>query len=83
MTPELRIDANIDALLRASGSGIERIDANLDAVLIAAGSGLRYYTVPSSIKNMREAMRRIMSDSYIKGSQDNFDALVESGRLKK
>ena len=61
----------------------QRIDANIDAILIAAGSGLRYYTVPSSIKNMRDAMRRIMSDSYIKGSQDNFDALVESGRLKK
>ena len=32
---------------------------------------------------MRDAMRKIMSDSYIKGTQDNFDALVESGRLKK
>ena len=61
----------------------QRIDANIDAILIAAGSGLRYYTVPSSIKNMRDAMRKIMSDSYIKGSQDNFDALVASGRLNK
>lgn len=32
---------------------------------------------------MRDAMRKIMSDSYIKGTQDNFDALVASGRLKK
>lgn len=65
MTPEQRIDANIDAILRASGSGID------------------YHTMPRTLQNMREVMRRIMSDSYIKGSQDNFDALVESGRLKK
>jgi len=65
MTPEQRIDANIDALLRASGSGID------------------YHTMPRTLQAMREVMRRIMSDSYIKGSQDNFDALVASGRLKK
>lgn len=65
MTPEQRIDANIDAILRASGSGID------------------YHTMPRTLENMREVMRRIMSDSYIRGSQDNFDALVESGRLKK
>lgn len=65
MTPEQRIDANIDALLRASGSGID------------------YYTMPLTLGLMRDAMRKIMSDSYIKGSQDNFDALVASGRLKK
>jgi hypothetical protein len=65
MTPEQRIDANIDALLRASGSGID------------------YYTMPRTLEAMREVMRRIMSDSYIKGTQDNFDALVASGRLNK
>ena len=65
MTPEQRIDANIDALLRASGSGID------------------YYTMPRTLEALREVMRKIMSDSYIKGTQDNFDALVESGRLKK
>ena len=65
MTPEQRIDANIDALLRASGSGID------------------YHTMPRTLQAMREVMRRIMSDSYIKGSQDNFDALVASGRLNK
>ena len=65
MTPEQRIDANIDALLRASGSGID------------------YYTMPRTLEAMRDAMRRIMSDSYIKGTQDNFDALVASGRLNK
>ena len=65
MTTEQRIDANIDALLRASGSGID------------------YYTMPRTLEAMREVMRRIMSDSYIKGTQDNFDALVASGRLNK
>ena len=65
MTPEERIDANIDAILRASGSGID------------------YHTMPRSLKAMRDAMRKIMSDSYIKGTQDNFDALVESGVIKK
>ena len=65
MTTEQRIDANIDALLRASGSGID------------------YYTMPRTLQAMREVMRRIMSDSYIKGTQDNFDALVASGRLNK
>jgi hypothetical protein len=65
MTPEKRIDANIDAILRASGSGID------------------YYTMPRTLEAMREAMRKIMSDSYIKGSQDNFDALVASGGLDK
>jgi hypothetical protein len=65
MTPEERIDANIDAILRASGSGID------------------YHTMPRTLEAMRDAMRKIMSDSYIKGTQDNFDALVESGVIKK
>ena len=65
MTPEERIDANIDAILRASGSGID------------------YHTMPRTLEAMRDAMRKIMSDSYIKGTQDNFDALVASGRMNK
>ena len=46
----------------------ERIDANLDAVLKASGSALRHYTTPSTLNKMREVMRKIMSDSYIAGS---------------
>jgi hypothetical protein len=65
MTPDQRIDANIDAILRASGSGID------------------YYTMPRTLESMREAMRRIMADSYIKGSNDNYDALVASGVIKR
>lgn len=61
----------------------QRIDANLDAILTASGSGLRYYSSPLIISKMREAMRRIMSDSYIKGSNDHYDAMVASGAIKK
>ena len=61
----------------------QRIDANIDAILRASGSGIDYHTMPRTLESMRDVMRRIMSDSYIKGSQDNFDALVASGRLKK
>ena len=64
MTPEQRIDANIDALLRASGSGID------------------YHTMPRTLQVMRDVMRRIMADSYIRGSNDNFDAMMASGRQK-
>lgn len=61
----------------------QRIDANIEAILKAAGTSFRNYTMPKSRDDMREAMRKIMADSYIKGSQDNFDALVASGRLNK
>ena len=61
----------------------QRIDANIEAILKAAGTSFRHYTMPKSRDDMREAMRKIMADSYIKGSQDNFDALVASGRLNK
>ena len=61
----------------------ERIDANIDAILRASGSGIDYHTMPRTLEAMRDAMRKIMSDSYIKGTQDNFDALVESGVIKK
>ena len=61
----------------------ERIDANIEEILKAAGTSFRNYTMPKSRDDMREAMRKIMADSYIKGSQDNFDALVASGRLNK
>jgi hypothetical protein len=48
----------------------ERIDAALDAVLRASGSALRYYTMPSTLAAMREAMRNVMSESYISGAND-------------
>ncbi len=46
----------------------ERIDAALDSVLKASGSGLQHYTTQKTLNNMREAMRKVMSDNYILGS---------------
>jgi hypothetical protein len=56
-----------------------RIDEALDSVLKASGSALKNYTLPLTLEKMREAMRKIMSDSYIKGSNDNFDAMTKGG----
>ena len=42
----------------------------LDAVLRASGSALRHYLPGKALTEMREAMRKIMSDSYIEGSND-------------
>lgn len=48
----------------------ERIDEALDAVLKAFGSALRHYTMQPTLTKMRDAMRKIMTESYIKGSND-------------
>lgn len=53
----------------------ERIDAALDSVLKASGSALKHYTLPSNLQRMREAMRKVMSDSYISGSNDAVKAI--------
>ena len=52
----------------------ERIDAAVDKLLKAAGSALRHY-MPSTVIEMRETMRGIMSESYSKGSNDAVNAL--------
>jgi hypothetical protein len=54
----------------------ENIDANLDKVLRASGSALRNYTMPVSLAKLRDAMRSIMSESYIKGSNDCHAAMT-------
>lgn len=55
----------------------ERIDAALDSVLIFTGMTLfDYESHPAQLKGMREAMRKIMSDSYIQGSHDARDAII-------
>ena len=46
----------------------ERIDRALESVLNAAGTSLKNYSIQSNLDNMREAMRKIMSESYIDGS---------------
>lgn len=53
----------------------ERIDAALDSVLKASGSALKNYTLPGTLKQMREVMRQIMSSSYISGSNDAHKAM--------
>lgn len=52
----------------------QRIDAALDSVLKASGSALRHYTMPKTLADMREAMRKVMFDEYIKGSNDAIES---------
>lgn len=40
----------------------QRIDVALDSVLKASGSALRHYTMPKTLADMREAMRKAMFD---------------------
>lgn len=58
----------------------QRIDANLDSVLRASGSALKHYTLPGTLEAMREAMRRVMSESYIQGSNDCHKAMTGGRR---
>ena len=55
----------------------ERIDKNLNRVLNAAGSSLGYFTIQKNIDDMRQAMRDIMSESYIAGSNDCHKIITE------
>lgn len=55
----------------------EKIDESLDTILRASGSALKNYTMQKSLDNMRNAMRKIMSDAYIKGSNDCFETMVK------
>ncbi len=52
----------------------QRIDDNLDAVLRAAGSSALRHYMPSTQSAMREAMRKIMSDSFIDGAHSAMEA---------
>lgn len=55
---------------------LERIDSALDKVLKASGSALRHYTLPATLQAMRAAMRDVISESYIQGSNDHVKAYV-------
>lgn len=57
----------------------QRIDAALDSVLKASGSALRHYTMPKTLADMREAMRKVMFDEYIRGLNDNVEAMKKAG----
>lgn len=54
------------------------VDAALDAVLKASGSALRHYSMPRTLAAMREAMRKVMSDSYIAGSNAMYKIMQEA-----
>ena len=60
-----------------------RIDAALDSVLKASGSALRHHTMAKTLTDMREAMRKVMSDAYIAGSNDRFEAMKKEGHNYK
>jgi len=47
----------------------ERIDANVELLLGQIGSCLAYYN-ESARDRMRDAMRKVMIESYIQGSND-------------
>lgn len=53
----------------------QRIDESLELILRAFGSSLKYYTTPSTLEKMRDAMRQVMSDSYIAGSNAMYEVL--------
>ena len=57
----------------------QRIDVALDSVLKASGSALRHYTMPKTLADMREAMRKAMFDEYIRGLNDNVEAMKNAG----
>ena len=54
----------------------QRIDAALDSVLKASGSALRHYTMPKTLADMREAMRKVM---YPYGRDDGSDYEIDDG----
>ena len=60
----------------------QRVDAALDAVLKASGSALKHYTLPLTLERMREAMRQVMAESYIAGSNDNYAAMQGAAKRK-
>jgi hypothetical protein len=49
----------------------QRIDVALDSVLKASGSALRHYTMPKTLADMREAMRKALFDEYIRGLNES------------
>ena len=54
---------------------MDKIDAALDSVFSAGGLTLHFYANNKTINGMREAMRKIMADSYIEGGNDTHKAM--------
>lgn len=59
----------------------KQIDVNLEKILKTANTSLRYYTMPSTLERMRSAMREVMSQSYIQGSNDCHDSIVKAQKM--
>lgn len=53
----------------------QRIDAALDSVLRASGTSLNHYRTRIQLDDMRKAMRKVMCDSYIAGSNDAMNVM--------
>ena len=53
----------------------QKLDINIDNVLRAAGSCLANYTMPFTRDKLRDAMRDIMSESYIAGARSVADMI--------
>lgn len=58
------------------------IDGALSSVLAAAGTKLTNFP-PGAQDALRDAMRNVMGESYIKGSNDCHAALVAAGKIVK
>lgn len=57
----------------------QRIDEALDSVLRASGTSLNHYRTRTQLDDMRKAMRKVMCDSYIAGSNDAWDVMRGGG----
>lgn len=74
MTREVKIELQIPQ--KTMDEVRDKIDAALDSVLKASGSALKYHTMQKSLDEMREAMRKVMSDAYVAGSDNCFNAFM-------
>lgn len=57
----------------------QRIHRNLERICNAAGVSITHCT-EDQLAVMREEMLQIMKESYIKGSNDHYDAMRRKGR---
>lgn len=59
----------------------ERIDVALDSVLREVGTSLSNCTSKQKLARMRGVIREVMSDYYIAGSNANYEAMRDAGKL--
>ena len=68
MNIDQRIDANIDLFLKSTGADPQRI---------------RIQYGEARVEKMRTTMLQIMKESYIRGSNDHHDAMVEASKRRE